>query len=412
MAAPPAAIALEPVTPVEAPAAPEGPSAPAVEPVAVVPVQVPEKPVLAVVPATPPTAIVLEPVTPVEVPVTPAVLVPPDVEPIEVASIPAPEEPVIVAAPVLSQEGVIPIPLEPQQVEQPEIKIVVTDVVPGEPELPVDIPIDPDIESWAVAGKESPEDEQQKIIEEVLTSAEVVPAHDLTEESPVFIDDKTVTLPEDEVIAILGENTVVAMVAQPDIPQELRPAGIPIVRPGRLPRRSTAEEDELLVASMPAPLKKTAPARLPNFSPKLEPEPGIVYIVPFVAVMVPNEVQVRIFDLFVDLLNQEGEALGLQFVILKSRLQDVAPEWLASRKYVTGEIYAYVEETGSSWTELRSKTRVTYRRPNQESPAFGFEYPIKTFFDHDHSSLDVERSKLADKVAMTLADELLKALQN
>lgn len=85
---------------------------------------------------------------------------------------------------------------------------------------------------------------------------------------------------------------------------------------------------------------------------------------------------------------------------------------MAARNYVTGELYAYVEDAGSSSTELRGRARLKYHRPNQEIPALIFEYPIRSFFDHDRSSLDIERAKLADNVATTLAGELFKALQN
>ena len=163
---------------------------------------------------------------------------------------------------------------------------------------------------------------------------------------------------------------------------------------------------------MPEPLKNIEPRRAPNLLPEPEPEPGVVYVVPFVAVMVPDEVNARVFDQFVDTLNREGEALGLQFVILKEGLQRISPEWLAIRKYVTGELYAYVEDSGCCSTDLRTKASLTYRRPNQGDPTFGFEYPVKSFFDHDRSTIDIERVRLADDIAMTLANELLKALQN
>ena len=125
-----------------------------------------------------------------------------------------------------------------------------------------------------------------------------------------------------------------------------------------------------------------------------------------------DEVNARIFDQFVDLLNRDGAALGLQFVILKEGLQRIPPEWLAIRQYVTGEIYAYVEDSSCCVTDLRTKARLTYRHPNQNIPAFGFNYPVKSFFDHDRSTLNVERAKLSDDIAATLAGELLKALQN
>ncbi len=249
-------------------------------------------------------------------------------------------------------------------------------------------------------------------VEAVEEPVDAVSAHELPGRSPVVIDENEDELRDDEIIALLGENSVAAIIAQPDIPPELRPPGIPIVRPGYLTRRTTVAEDELLVASIPEPRKKIEPPGLPKLLPEPEPEPGIIYVVPFVAVMVPFEVNARILDQFVDTLNREGETLGLQFVILKKPLRSVGPEWLSVRKYVTGEIYAYVEDSGSSWTELRSKANLTYRQPNQNAPVFSFESPFKRFFNHDRSTIEIERIKLSDDISTALSSALLKILRN
>jgi hypothetical protein len=229
-----------------------------------------------------------------------------------------------------------------------------------------------------------------------------------------LINEKTETemWSDEEFAAIMGKDLVAAVVAQPDIPQELRPPGTPVVRPGRIARRTTVAEDQLLIASLPEPRKNSVPPRPPNLLPEPEPEPGVVYVVPFVSVMVPDEVDARVFDQFIDTLNRESEALNLQFVILKEGLQRVSPQWLSIRKYVTGEIYAYVEDSGCCSTDLRTKARLSYYLPHQDAPAFGFEYPVKSFFDHDRSTIGIERAKLSDDIAVALASELLKALQN
>ena len=315
-------------------------------------------------------------------------LTPADAEPVEPF---APPEVIVKTLPELP-ETAGPTPILPFP-EMPDTALLLP--------VPAMAPVEP------VAGNE-----QQKIIAEVLEPADAVSAHELPGKSPVVVDENEYELRDDEIIALLGENSVAAMIAQPDIPPELRPPGIPIVRPGFLTRRTTVEEDELLVASIPEPRKKTEPPRLPKLLPEQEPEPGIIYVVPFVAVMVPLEVNARIFDQFVDTLNQEGEALGLQFVILKKGLRSVDPEWLSVRKYVTGEIYAYVEDSGSNWTELRSKVHLIYRQPNQNVPVFSFESPAKRFFDHDRSTIDIERIKLSDDISATLSSALLKVLRN
>jgi len=266
------------------------------------------------------------------------------------------------------------------------------------------------------APTEADREELQRIVEERLTAesdtAVVISAPLAKTEVEVAGQQLPFAKQSDDVKAMLGENTVVAMVAQPEIPEGLRPPGIPLLRPGRIPKRAPAEEDKRLVQEMPQPLKKTYVQPPPSLLPEPEPEPGVIYVIPFVSVMVPNEVDGRIFDQFVDILNEQGPGLNLQFVILKEGLQRVDPNWLAARKYVTGEVYAYVEDSGCCSTDLRSKARLTYRRPRQADPAFGFEYPTKRFFDHDLSTLAKERMALADNIAQVLASELLDALKN
>jgi hypothetical protein len=71
-----------------------------------------------------------------------------------------------------------------------------------------------------------------------------------------------------------------------------------------------------------------------------------------------------------------------------------------------------VEDSGCCSTDLRTKARLSYYLPHQDAPAFGFEYPVKSFFDHDRSTIGIERAKLSDDIAVALASELLKALQN
>ena len=53
-----------------------------------------------------------------------------------------------------------------------------------------------------------------------------------------------------------------------------------------------------------------------------------------------------------------------------------------------------------------------FLKPYQEAPVLNFEYPVKAFFDHDRSSLEIERARLAEDIATTLADELMGRLKN
>ena len=336
----------------------------------VISTQVTEEPGLA---ALPQAEIVLEPVELTEPSTTPASLVGKTVD-----------------------EPVVPVISEPSEAKTPYVETVVLEPEP----LPFT-----SVAPIMIA------EQEQDIVEETGRTKDFSPAGDLTEADSVLDDEVEKPLLDTEILAFLGEDTVASMIAQPDIPQALRPPGIPAVRPSRA-STLTETTDELIVATIPKPLRRTLPATPPQLLPDLVPEPGVIYVIPFSAVMVPNDFNARVFDQFVDLLNQGGEDIGLQFVILKEDLQGVDPAWLAVRQYVTGEIYGYVEDSGCCSTDLRTKVRLIYRRPKQELPTFIYEYPVRTFFEHDRSSIAVERVRVADDIATTLSSELLTVLRN
>lgn len=136
-----------------------------------------------------------------------------------------------------------------------------------------------------------------------------------------------------------------------------------------------------------------------------------IYLVPFTTIMVPQPVAEAVFDQFVETLNENGGPSGYQFVILKDELERVDPTWLRKATYVTGEIFGYVEESGCCSTDIRSKSRLALYRPGVSEPKMRHEYPAKAFFDHDYSTLDAERKKLAERISLDLSRQLLKALR-
>ena len=212
---------------------------------------------------------------------------------------------------------------------------------------------------------------------------------------------------QDETIEIfLGSSSVTSFIAQPELPVALLPHGIPIVTPRRLPKRRAFAEQVSLTGTTPEVIKVKEPNRPPKLLPEPELEPGIVYVVPFTGVMVPDEVHERIFDQFVDMMNEQADILGLQFVILKQGLQGTTSGWLTVRKYITGEIYSYVEKSGCCSTDMRTKARITYHHPKQKTPLFDTTLPVSVFFDHDQSNIGVERLRLAESIATTLAKRL------
>ena len=165
---------------------------------------------------------------------------------------------------------------------------------------------------------------------------------------------------------LAGGDAVPDVIAQPDLPQELRPPGVPLPRPGRVSGGACGR-------AAPAGQVAGAYGQTPKPAPLLpqpDAEPGVVYVAPFITLMVPAEVRERIFDQFVDTLNQRGAERKLKFVILKQGLDKVDRSWLGARKYVLGEVYGYVEDSGCCSTDLRTRPdspSTAPTRPNRPS---------------------------------------------
>jgi hypothetical protein len=135
-----------------------------------------------------------------------------------------------------------------------------------------------------------------------------------------------------------------------------------------------------------------------------------VFVLPFTTVMVPNEVSENLFDRFVDKLNQEQPETGLEFVILKQSPQDIGDTWLSEHDYVAGEIFAYVEDKGSSTVSLRARSRLSYYATGLTEPTLKLNYPVEIFFEKDYQSIEAARLQLAEKVAEQLSRKLLETL--
>jgi hypothetical protein len=160
----------------------------------------------------------------------------------------------------------------------------------------------------------------------------------------------------------------------------------------------------MLTACAPAPEPSNVAAT------KIAVQDKRIYVVPFETVMVPFEVSDGLFDLFVDRLNREGTAKGLEFIILKQALTEIDPAWLTDKNYLRGELFAYVEEIGSSMTSIKARSRLRFYRPGAVEPALQLVFPTESFYQNDYSSLADERRKLATEVAETLADRFLSSL--
>ena len=149
----------------------------------------------------------------------------------------------------------------------------------------------------------------------------------------------------------------------------------------------------------------------PDF--RLPAELDTVYVVPFISTLVPPEVEQTVFNDFVDILNENRNKAGVgQFEIIKGELKDVDQAWLHKQTYLGGELWSYIENAGCCRTELRIRSRVTLTEPGKNAATFELFVPMEGFFDHDQSTLDKERVKLAKRLARELADRVIVAISS
>jgi hypothetical protein len=143
--------------------------------------------------------------------------------------------------------------------------------------------------------------------------------------------------------------------------------------------------------------------------PNLERES--IYIVPFDATLVPPDFGAPIFDQFVDILNASRKQTKVgRFVILKEELKEVEPAWLIKQVYISGDIWGYVETSGCCSTEMRVKSRIYLYEPGKNSPTFEVFVPVDHYFDHDRGDITAAKSRLGMKLALDLAEAVIKKL--
>lgn len=148
----------------------------------------------------------------------------------------------------------------------------------------------------------------------------------------------------------------------------------------------------------------------PDF--KQGPEQEAVYIVPFVTTLVPENFSDAVFNAYVDDLNDNHtQTNATWFSIIKEDLKNVDQQWLAKQFYITGEIWSYIENAGCCSTELRVKARLQFFEVGKKEPSMEVYIPLESFFDHDRSTLAVERDRLAARLAREMTVQTLKALQ-
>jgi len=147
----------------------------------------------------------------------------------------------------------------------------------------------------------------------------------------------------------------------------------------------------------------------PSFRPAAEVETA--YVVPFVGALVPEEFSATVFNDFVDQLNGRRRETGVRsFAILKDEVSAVNPGWLARQYYISGDIWSYVEDSGCCSTNIRVKARVYIHEPGKNIPSVEIFVPMESFFDHDRSTIDRERDRLARALARVLSLKVLEAM--
>jgi hypothetical protein len=143
--------------------------------------------------------------------------------------------------------------------------------------------------------------------------------------------------------------------------------------------------------------------------PRIERE--ALYIVPFDATLVPPDFGEPIFNQFVDILNARRKQTRIgRFVILKEELKEVEPAWLIKQIYISGDIWGYVQSSGCCSTDMKVKSRIYLYEGGKNVPTFEISIPVEHFFDHDRSNLTAAKDQLGKKLAMDLAEAVLKKL--
>jgi hypothetical protein len=136
-------------------------------------------------------------------------------------------------------------------------------------------------------------------------------------------------------------------------------------------------------------------------------------VLPFSNILVPTPFAESVFNDFVDDLNENGAKTGFTwFGIIKENLSEVENILSPGHIYLTGEVWSYLENSGCCATEIRVSSRLRIHRVRSRELLWETEIPLEGFFEHDKSTLEVEREKLAKRLAAAMADEAIKALRN
>jgi hypothetical protein len=146
-----------------------------------------------------------------------------------------------------------------------------------------------------------------------------------------------------------------------------------------------------------------------RLDPQVERE--AIFIVPFDATLVPPDFGEPVFDQFVDLLNARRNQTKVgRFVILKEELKEVEPAWLTRQVYISGDIWGYVESSGCCSTDMKVKSKIRLFEAGNSTPTFEVFVPVEYYFSHDRGDITGAKEHLGKKLALDLAETVIKKL--
>jgi hypothetical protein len=145
---------------------------------------------------------------------------------------------------------------------------------------------------------------------------------------------------------------------------------------------------------------------------KLGPTQELMPVLPFVSILVPEGFGDGVFNNFVDILNDNRSKTGIKwFSIIKDDMKIVERQIPPDNIYLAGEIWSYIENAGCCSTELRVKARIRFYEVSNAVPIMEIMLPLEGFFEHDRSTLSVEREKLAIRLSQEMAAQVLNVLK-
>ena len=146
---------------------------------------------------------------------------------------------------------------------------------------------------------------------------------------------------------------------------------------------------------------------------RIDPSQEVMPILPFSSTLVPESFSESVFNNFVDILNDNHRQTSIKwFSIIKEDLKDVTRQIPPDNIYLTGEIWSYIENSGCCSTELRIKARVRFFEVGSPERSLEIILPMESFFEHDRSTLNVERDRLALRLAQGMAQQVIQVLKS